>query len=88
MLWSWLTLIKLLGSFLVFMLALIFSTRIILWNELIAIYQTYNGGWLIGGGFNEVLQARDKLGGNHISNSRTSLFRNCLDQCNMLDLGF
>lgn len=42
----------------------------------------------MGGDFNEVLLAKVKLGGLSISNNRTSFFKDCLDICGMIDLGF
>ena len=40
------------------------------------------------GDFNEVLCAEDKFGGNHVDLNRALDFKDCLDECNMLDLGF
>ena len=40
------------------------------------------------GDFNEVLYAEDKFGGNHVNLNRALEFKDCLDECNMLDLGF
>lgn len=57
------------------------------WEELSALSQTYPMDWLIGGDFTEVLQAREKLGGNSINN-KVRAFWNCLQKCNMIDLGY
>lgn len=65
-----------------------FNTRQLLWEELKIIAQTHKGKWLMRGDFNEVLLAKEKLGGLSISNTRTSLFKDYLDNCGMLDLGF
>ncbi|KAH0779196.1 hypothetical protein KY290_005623 [Solanum tuberosum] len=51
-----------------------FNTRTNLWKELGNLSKTITGEWLIGGDFIEVLHANDKLGGNSISYSKTSLF--------------
>ena len=40
------------------------------------------------GDFNKVLCGEDKFGGNHVNMNRALEFKNCLDECNMLDLGF
>ncbi|XP_075091919.1 uncharacterized protein LOC142172057 [Nicotiana tabacum] len=40
------------------------------------------------GDFNEVLKARDKFGGNRISATRANHFWNCINKCNLIDLGF
>lgn len=41
-----------------------------------------------GEGFNEVLNGAEKFGGNTISNSRVNLFRDCINNNNLTDLGF
>lgn len=38
--------------------------------------------------FNEVLIGDDKFGGRHININRALEFKDCLDTCNFLDLGF
>ena len=40
------------------------------------------------GDFNELLSCHDKLGGNSLNPRRVQLFKDCLDSCGMLDLGF
>ena len=44
--------------------------------------------WVIAGNFNEPLNSSDKLGGKELSISRSLLLKDCLDKCNMIDLGF
>ncbi|XP_050241371.1 uncharacterized protein LOC126690300 [Quercus robur] len=44
--------------------------------------------WVIAGDFNEPLNSADKLGGREVSISRSLLLKECLDKCNMVDLGF
>lgn len=44
--------------------------------------------WVIAGDFNEPLLDDDKFGGRAISINRSLLFKDCLDKCNMIDLGF
>lgn len=44
--------------------------------------------WLVCGDFNEVTNASEKLGGNPIKNNRVSAFVKCINEMNMLDLGF
>ncbi|KAH0778499.1 hypothetical protein KY290_004926 [Solanum tuberosum] len=65
-----------------------FNTRTDLWKELCSLSSTINGECLTGGEFNEVLHAREKLGGNNINHNRASLFWNCLNECKMIDLRF
>lgn len=62
--------------------------RYLLWNNLFAIANAHNMPWLMAGDFNELLSANDKLGGRPIIPSRANAFKECLDFCNMADLGF
>ena len=48
----------------------------------------HNKPWVIAGDFNEPLTDEDKLGGRPVSINRSLLFIECLDRCNMVDLGF
>ncbi|XP_047256075.1 uncharacterized protein LOC124888831 [Capsicum annuum] len=64
------------------------STRLSLWEELCQLAQSHNEDWLIGGDFNEVLSSNEKLGGNYPSPKRILEFRQCLDNCSMIDLGY
>ena len=40
------------------------------------------------GDFNEILSSADKCGGNPINMRRAQIFNDCLDVCNLIDLGF
>lgn len=40
------------------------------------------------GDFNEVLHSEDKFGGRNINLNRAIKFKECLDSCSLLDLGF
>lgn len=44
--------------------------------------------WVIAGDFNEPLNNEHKFGGRGVSINRSMLFKECVDKCNMLDLGF
>ena len=44
--------------------------------------------WLLLGDFNEVLNSEDKFGGRSINLNRALDFKECLDTCSLLDLGF
>lgn len=44
--------------------------------------------WVIAGDFNKPLLNKDKYGGRVVSSSRSLEFKECLDSCNMIDLGF
>ncbi|XP_030930737.1 uncharacterized protein LOC115956530 [Quercus lobata] len=62
--------------------------RCILWNNLNTIANSHNLPWIVVGDFNEMLSNDGKLGGRPISLYRANLFKECLDSCNMADLGF
>ena len=47
-----------------------------------------NMSWVIVGDFNERLLGEDKFGGRAVSVSRSLLFKDCLNKCNMIDIGF
>ncbi|XP_016469275.1 uncharacterized protein LOC107791689 [Nicotiana tabacum] len=62
--------------------------RQILWQNLKCISDNYHGPWLVGGDFNEVTRASEKFGGRHLNNKHVDQFLNCLNYCNLVDLGF
>ncbi|KAG5614400.1 hypothetical protein H5410_014224 [Solanum commersonii] len=65
-----------------------YNHRKILWKNLRNITTSITGPWLVCGDFNEVTNALEKLGGRPINNTKCSAFINCLDDMNMIDLGF
>ena len=64
------------------------AERRILWSNIEKVGQLHNLPWLMIGDFNEVLGGEDKFGGNHINLNRAIEFKDCLDSCNFVDLGF
>ena len=60
----------------------------ILWNNLKFVAHLHNLPWLMLGDFNVVLCGEDKFGGNQVNLNRALEFKGCLDECNMIDLGF
>ena len=60
----------------------------LLWENLETVASLHSLPWVIAGNFNEVLMNGDKLGGNAISISRALRFQECLNMCNMIDIGF
>lgn len=64
------------------------AERQILWSNLKTVAHLHNLPWLMLGDFNEVLCGDDKFGGNSVNINRALEFKECLDECNMLDLGF
>ncbi|XP_075633780.1 uncharacterized protein LOC142606285 [Castanea sativa] len=62
--------------------------RTILWNNLATVAKYHNLPWVIARDFNEPLNTNDKFGGRVTTVKRSLLFKECLDKCNMIDLGF
>ncbi|XP_030940291.1 uncharacterized protein LOC115965260 [Quercus lobata] len=65
-----------------------FQERCVLWNNLKNVANLHDKPWIIAGDFNEVLVEGDKFGGRSISSNRSLLFKECLDYCSMVDMGF
>ena len=65
-----------------------FHERCILWNNLKNATNLHDKPWIIAEDFNKVLAEGDKFGGRAISSNRSLLFKECLDYCNMIDMGF
>ncbi|XP_030941775.1 uncharacterized protein LOC115966748 [Quercus lobata] len=65
-----------------------FNERCILWKNLVNVASLHSSPWIIAGDFNKVLADNDKFGGRTVNANRSLLFKDCLDSCNMVDLGF
>lgn len=65
-----------------------FNERCVLWNNLKNVAKLHNKAWIIAGDFSEVLANGEKFGGRSVNINRSLLFKECLDACNMVDLGF
>ncbi|XP_070027616.1 uncharacterized protein [Nicotiana sylvestris] len=65
-----------------------YQLRDILWNNLLNLHNTVSTSWLIGGDFNEILEAKERFGGLPINNRRTDNFANFINTCKLVDLGF
>ena len=59
-----------------------------LWENLTKVADLHSKPWIIVGDFNEPLAEVDKFGGRLVSINRSLLFKDCLDKCNMVDMGF
>ena len=64
------------------------AERQILWNNLISIAKLQNMPLVIARDFNEPFVEEDKFRGRVVSVKRSLLFKECLDKCNMIDIGF
>ena len=65
-----------------------FEERSILWNNHTALAELHGMAWVIAGDFNEPLVENDNFGGRVVSVNRSLQFKEVLDKCNMVDLGF
>ncbi|XP_030970044.1 uncharacterized protein LOC115990346 [Quercus lobata] len=64
------------------------AERRILWNNLSNVADLHKMPWVITGDFNKPLTSADKFGGRVVSVNQALAFKDCLDKCNMVDLGF
>ncbi|XP_075669738.1 uncharacterized protein LOC142639446 [Castanea sativa] len=48
----------------------------------------FNLPWLCVGDFNEIIRSSEKLGGSNRSQAQMQLFRDVVDECGFIDLGF
>ena len=64
------------------------AKRHILWNNLNKVADMHNMPRVLAGDFNKPLQEDDKFGGRAVSVNMSLLFKECLDKCSMIDIGF
>ncbi|KAL7216100.1 hypothetical protein ACSBR1_028109 [Camellia fascicularis] len=57
----------------------------ILWDNLMLLSTTHSSPWLMLGDFNEILTSADKFGGRAIQPHRARRFKECIDECGMID---
>ena len=65
-----------------------FAERRLPWNNLKSVAGLHSFSWVIASNFNEVLMGKDKFRGKPVNIGRALLFQECLDTCNMIDIGF
>lgn len=58
------------------------------WNLLRDLHSHFDLPWLCASDFNELLKTREKLGGRLRPYGQMQNFREVLDECGLLDLGF
>ena len=80
--------ILILAGFLLLCMLVLDLLKDILWNNLIQTAGLHNLMWVVAGDFNEPLTEKDKFGARAVSVNRSLLFKECLDKCNMIDIGF
>lgn len=59
-----------------------------MWSNLIDMHTVHKGPWLVGGDFNDVLGVNKKICGNCINSNRARLLWDCINSCNLIDIGF
>ncbi|XP_030924769.1 uncharacterized protein LOC115951760 [Quercus lobata] len=64
------------------------AERQVLWSNLKMMAEFHEMPWVRTGDFNEPLMKGDKFGGRGLSVSRALQFKECLDACSMIDIGF
>ncbi|XP_050251353.1 uncharacterized protein LOC126698278 [Quercus robur] len=62
--------------------------RSILWDNLAKVAELHKLSWVMAGDFNEPLIDEDKFGGRGVNINRSLAFKDCLDRCSMVDMGF
>ena len=58
------------------------------WTLLRRIHNDWKGPWICCGDFNEVLCSDEHLGSSERSDAQMSLFRDCMEECGLVDLGY
>ncbi|XP_030958962.1 uncharacterized protein LOC115980904 [Quercus lobata] len=58
------------------------------WEKLRHLHNKFNLPWLCAGDFNEIIQSSEKLGGSNRGQTQMQLFRDVVDECGFIDLGF
>lgn len=58
------------------------------WDLLRQLNNCFNLPWLCAGDFNELLKSSEKMGGSTRSQAQMQLFREVVDECGFIDLGF
>lgn len=58
------------------------------WDMLRQLNNRFKLPWLCSGNFNEIVKSSEKLGGSCRSHAQMQLFRDVIDECGFIDLGF
>ena len=59
-----------------------------MWENLTKVVELHKLPWVIAGDFNEPLIDEDKFEGRGVNINRSLAFKDCLDRCSMVDMGF
>lgn len=58
------------------------------WDLLRRLNRQFGLPWLCSGDFNEILRGSEKIGGSNRSHTQMQLFRDTIDECGFLDMGY
>ena len=86
-------LVKVPSSSLSFLLTVVYAPpqfikRKPFWDYLQNLAMNISLPWILIGDFNDMIFEEEKLGGLPVNRTRIVAFRNCLDKCGLIDLGF
>ena len=59
-----------------------------MWENLTKVAKLHKLSWVMAGDFNKPLIDEDKFGGKGFNINQSLAFKDCLDRCNMVDMGF
>ena len=59
-----------------------------MWENLTKVVELHKLSWVIAGDFNEPLIDEDKFEGRGVNINQSLAFKDCLDRCSMVDMGF
>ena len=65
-----------------------FAKRYVLWDNLKMLASLHNLPWAIMRDFNKVIAEEEKTRGNPINQRKVNAILDCMDTCQMMDLGF
>ena len=65
-----------------------FNKRKLFWDYLESLARNISLPWILLGDFDDMISEDEKLGGLPVNRTRIAAFRNCLDKCGLIDLGF
>ena len=65
-----------------------FTKRKFFWEYLQNLATVVSLPWVLLGDFNDMLSNDEKMGGLPVNRYRVTVFRNCMDRCGLMDLGF
>lgn len=58
------------------------------WQLIRTLSSNIVGKWICFGDLNDIIESKEKIGGNFRTDSQLGIGRRCLDSCNLIDLGF